>query len=71
MRRGAAICIHDDFAPSEARISIRPADHKLTCRVHMPMRVTINPAIGQRFADIWLNNGAHVFRGHLGVQMLR
>jgi hypothetical protein len=65
-----AIGVHDDLAPREARVAIGAADDELAGRVHPPLRVLGDPALGQDLADIGLNHGAHVVGGHVGVEML-
>ena len=47
MRRGAAVGIHDNLAPRQPRIAIRPADDELAGRVHEQLVVARHPALGQ------------------------
>jgi hypothetical protein len=47
MGRRAAIGVHDDLAPREARVAIRAADDELAGRVHPPLRVLGDPSLGR------------------------
>ena len=70
MRCRTAIGVDDDLAARQARVAIRPADHEGTGRVHPPLGLGREPALGQHLADIGLGNGANVVRAEARVEML-
>ncbi len=70
MRCRATIGIDDDLAPGQPGIAVRPADHELAGRVHVPDGFRGDPARGQDLFDIGGDPRAHIRRGHILVEML-
>src|SRR5262249_353348 len=68
--RRSAIRVHDDLAPRETTIAVRPADDERASRVHMPAAVAVHPTLGQRFDDVGLHDRTHVMGCERVVEML-
>ena len=70
VRGGPAVGIDDNLAPGQPRVTVRPTDDESPRRVHMPFGVFGNPAFGQHFQNIRLDNRANVLRFLLFVLVL-
>ena len=70
MRGGPAVGVDDDLAPGQAGVAVRAADHKGAGRVDPPFGRGRNPAFGQHFADVGLDDGADIGAGLAFQRML-
>ena len=63
MRGRAAVSVDDDLAPGEAAIAVRTADHERAGGIDVPDGLVVDPFLGQRLADIGLDDLADVGAG--------
>ena len=63
MRGRAAIGVDDDLAAGQAAIAVRAADHKGAGGIDVPDGLVVDPFLGQRLADIGLDDLADVGAG--------
>ena len=70
MARHATVGVHNDFSAGQATITHWAPNHELAGRVDVPLAIVGDLEAGEGFADIGLDNLAHLGRIPASVEML-